>query len=89
MTLGASGATEPAHARNVAPLRQGKRTRVELPVARMCVRIAMYFAAKYIGSSHIRSLSSQRTTDSMPVCSTLKDQAITRNKLSCPTSCKR
>ena len=49
---------------------------------RMCVRIALYFAAKYIGSSHIRSLPSQSTTGSMPVCSTLKDQAITRNKLS-------
>ena len=33
MTLGASDATEPAHARNVVPLRQGEGTRVELPVA--------------------------------------------------------
>ena len=49
---------------------------------RMCVRIALYFAAKYIGSSHFRSLPFQSTTGSMPVCSTLKDQAITQNKLS-------
>ena len=33
VTLGASGATEPAHARNVAPLRQEHNTHVELPVA--------------------------------------------------------
>ena len=33
VTLGASGVTEPAHARNVVPPRQGRDTRVELPVA--------------------------------------------------------
>ena len=42
----------------------------------------MYFAAKDIGSSHIRSLLSQSTTGSMPVCSMLNDQAITRKMLS-------
>ena len=67
---------------NVVPLRQGKALAWNSQSPRMCVGIALYFAAKYIGSSHIRSLPSQFTTGSTPVCSTLKDQAITRNELS-------
>ena len=61
--------------------------RPSVPVARQSQH--MRATLLHFGTSHTRSLSSQRTTDSMPVCSTLKDQAITRNKLSCPTSCKR
>ena len=82
VTLGAIGATEPAHAPTLFPFGREKALAWNSQSPRMCVGIALYFAAKYIGSSHIRSLPSQFTTGSTPVCSTLKDQAITRNELS-------